>query len=278
MKQIKFNTGGQPYRNPDFETQQAEIYKAIEGQLNDTGAAVVSGCHLTGTNLSTGLVFLEGKLRELTETSISSFPCYIVAAAPIESDSRAHADSIARTTKISYNAEITYEIPATGQYIEVTGSGCSRRLQHSIVNASGLPANWSYVECVRFAPPTTALQSVAANNTVPVNFATEIDDLNEYNATTGEFVASQNGIYNISFGGRSVSEGGGFSFNIQFWDGSAWKNIAFTLQHVTNIQSTVMCSANKKLLTGQKVRCVFYNAATAVRYIDEAFLSITRIA
>jgi len=286
MKQIKYNSGGQPFFNSDFALQQSEIYKAIENQYADVaGGVVLSGCVVTGNSISAGLVYLDGKIRELASATGLSFPCYIKASPQIDYDSRVHTeDNQNKTTKSEFKAEITTTIPVSGDYITVTASGINRRLEYVIKNETTgeysidgyvLNPSYSYVEASRTTPQT--LTAIGVNL---VDFTSETDDLNEFNVSTGEFVASQSGVYQVNFSVRvsMTNANDGYSAIIYFWNGSGWEIIAESLLNIAGlIQSKLCVSVARRLVAGQKIRISAYTHGTAAKTLENAHLSIVRL-
>ena len=282
MKRIKYNSGGQPFFNSDFALQQTEIFKAIENQFMDTGGVVLSGCVVTGNNISLGLVYLDGKIRELAAATGLSFPCYIRAAAQIDYDSRVHTeDNQNKTTKSEFKAEIVNSVPS-GEYITVSASGVDKRLQYVFKNdqngqfaLDGFGLNAGKVSYVELSRSTN--QVVAGNTDTAINYTTKVDDLNEFNVATGEFVAANSGIYSFHASARTDLSGEGFGLSLQFWNGSSWVVIAESIRNVISIQGTVMVSAIKKLSAGQKVRIRYFAFGSESKTIQGAYASIARI-
>ncbi len=282
MKQIKFNSGGQPFRNADFALQQAEIYKAIENQFADTNGFVFSGCVVTGNNISPGLVYLDGKIRELAAATGLTFPCYIKASSVIEYDSRLHTeDNNNKTTKQEYKAEIVNSIPTSGDYITVTANGVDKRLvvntknsqnEYAITGFEQNKGKVSYVELSR-----TTNQIVPANTGVPIDFTSKIDDLNEFDVPSGEFTALNSGIYSIHCSVRTDLAGEGFEILIQFFNGSSWVTFANSIRNIHYGQGAITVSAVKKLSAFQKIRIRYVSVGASNKVISWAYASIARV-
>lgn len=208
MKEIKYNVGGQPFYIEDDQLQQEEIFKAIEKQFADTNGLVLSGCVVTGTSISAGLVYLDGKIRELQAATGLTFPCYIKAAPTLEYDSRIHVeDNQNKTTKRAYNAEITTTLPTSGDYITVTAQGCNKRLQYVIKNdqnnqytPAGFELNNGKVSYVKAY--TGYINNISTSGSVFTNYTEVEDTLNEFDAITGEFTALQAGLYMVAGSAR----------------------------------------------------------------------------
>ncbi|GAB4132164.1 MAG: hypothetical protein Fur0027_19660 [Raineya sp.] len=281
MKRIKYNSGGQPFRNSDFALQQTEIYKAIENQFADTNGFVFSGGVVTGNSISPALVYLDGKIRELAGATGLTFPCYIKASTVIEYDSRLHSeDNNNKTTKQEYKAEIVNSVPS-GDYITVSASGVDKRLVIQTKNAanqysvSGFEQNAGKVSYVEVKKTTN--QVVPGNTNVAIGFTSEIDDLNEFDVATGEFVAQNAGIYSFHATVRTDLAGEGFSITLQFWNGSAWDIIAESLRNVVAMQGNITVSCVKKLSAGQRVRIRYYSFGGSSKIIQGAYASIARV-
>lgn len=274
MKQIKYNNQDQPFVNSDFELQNEEIYKAIENQHKGRQAFVFSGCIVSGLDISEGLCFINGKIVELAAATVAAFPRYIKLT-QVDYAPRLHPQSGSNLdTKTNYKAEIVEDNDGLTDYITITSSGCNRRIQNYFVDADGLPIGWSYVECNK--PFGSVNQNIVIGPALPVSFSTEVDDLNEYDASTGVFTAQKAGFYSISFGGRIDLAGDGFSFDIYFWNGTSYDLIASSLRNLVSIQGTVTTSCTKKLKAGEKIKVgVIAYGTTAT--IQQAFLSIARI-
>lgn len=282
MKQIKYNSGGQPFFNSDFALQQTELYKAIEDQFKDTQGVVISGGVVTGNSISPALVYLDGKIRELAAATGLTFPCYIRAATQIDYDSRVHTeDNQSKSTKSEFRAEIVGSVPS-GNYITVSATGCNKRLQYLLKNSenifetSGFDLNKGRVSYVEISRNTNQTLATGINL---VTWTTEIDDLGEFNATTSEFVASQDGIYTVSFSARvDITTTSGFDLSVEFWNGSAWVVVANSLRNTANIQGAITVSANKKLTATQKIRIIVNAFGTGFGTLQYAYASIVRIA
>lgn len=282
MKQIKFNSGGQPFRNADFALQQAEIYKAIESQFTDTNGFVFSGCVVTGNNIGGGLVYLDGKIMELAPATGLAFPCYIRAAAQIDYDSRLHTeDNQNKTTKSEFKAEIVNTLPS-GNYITVSASGVDKRLVINTKNTqneyavTGFQQNTGKVSYVELSRSTN--QVVAGNTDVAISYTAQVDDLSEFDVANGEFTALNSGIYSFHASVRTDLAGEGFGLSLQFWNGSGWVVIAESLRNIVSAQGTITVSAVKKLSVGQKVRIRYSSFGASSKAIQYAYANIARIA
>lgn len=274
MKQIKWNQQDQPTKNSDFKLQQEEIYKAIEDQFKGTPAFVFSGCNVSGLNVSAGLCYIEGKVVELEAATVEAFPRYIKLTT-IDYDPRLHPQSSSNLdTKTNYKAEIVDSTSGLTDYITISSTGCNRRIQNYFTNENNLPVDWSYVEAHKDFG--TGNQTITVGTPAPITFTSETDDLAEYTAGTGIFVAQKAGIYTASFGGRVDLAGDGFALEIQHWNGSAWVVIANSLRNTVSMQGNVTTSTQKKLSAGGQLRFMV-SAFGSNASLQEGHLSISRI-
>ncbi|WP_448529207.1 hypothetical protein [Raineya sp.] len=289
MKQIKFNSGGQPFFNSDFALQQAEIYKAIEHQFLDTNGLVLSGCVVTGNSISAGLVYLDGKIRELASATGLTFPCYIKSSPQIDYDSRVHTeDNQNKTTKSEFKAEITNTLPVSGDYITVTASGVNKRLQYVLKNdqngqftPDAFALNAGKVSYVRAS--TSYILNLGTSATVFTNYSEASDDLNEFDAISGEFVAAKAGIYLVAGCVRidyPSDTNNSAEILVEKFSGS-WVTEANYLQASASVtfQSVFALSVAVKLNLGEKIRVAArrFGVSTPVNTKIE-LLNITRIA
>lgn len=275
MKQIKYNDQDQPFINSDFKLQNDEIYKAIEDQYKGTPAFVFSGCVVSGLDISNGLCFIGGKIVELAAATVTAFPRYIKLT-QVDYEPRLHPQSGSNlNTKTNYKAEIVDDNEGLTDYITVTSAGCSRRIQNYFVDADGLPIGWSYLSAHKQFGTGNQLITVAGGSK-PINFISEVDDLGEYDSTTGIFVAQKSGIYIASFGGRVDLSGDGFIFQIEYFNGSTWTVIGNSLRNAITMQGNVTTSAMQKLNAGQKLRFLV-SAVNADANLAEGHLSLTRV-
>lgn len=283
MREIKYNSGGQPFYVEDSELQQDEIFKAIENQYANTNGCVLSGCVVTGNAISAGLVYLSGKIRELPNQTGLTFPCYIKASAVQEYDSRIHfEDNQNKTTKRAFNAEITNTMPVSGDFITVTATGCNKRLQYVLKNdqngqfapdAFTLNAGKvSYVKASRVTNQTLA------NGGNLISWTSEIDDRNEFDATNSEFTATEAGIYAVSCSVRvDTTSASGYALGVEIWNGSAWVAVAESLRNAFFSQGAITVSTCEKLAAGGRLRVVVLTFGTGFGPIQYAYLSIARV-
>ncbi len=78
MKELTSVTGGRFLFFDDIQDLQASALGSAAALYFGKGNFVISGCSVTGNTISAGYVYLDGKVREVPETSNLSFPVYIV--------------------------------------------------------------------------------------------------------------------------------------------------------------------------------------------------------
>ncbi|KOY85027.1 hypothetical protein AD998_01690 [bacterium 336/3] len=273
MKQIKYNNQDQPFVNSDFELQNEEIYKAIENQHKGRQAFVFSGCIVSGLDISEGLCFINGKIVELAAATVAAFPRYIKLT-QVDYNPRLHPQSGSNLdTKTNYKAEIVEDNDGLTDYITITSSGCNRRIQNHFISENGHRLNWSYVECHKDFG--SGNQNISANSSSRVIFTSEVDDLGEYDASTGIFTANQSGTYTFHWGGRVDLGGDGFSFLIEFLDNATWRVLAQSLRNVVSMQGNITTGFSRRLNAGQQVKFSVVSFAANIS-VQEAHLSIIR--
>ena len=265
MKEIKYNNGGQPYFNTDFELQNTEIFKAIEMQFADSGGVVLSGGMVTGNAISAGLAYLSGKIREITPASGLTFPCYLVAAPVVEYDSRIHTeDNGNKTTKKDYKSEIVTVLPVGVDFITISASGCNKRIQHTTKNdqngqfaPNGFALNAGVQTYVKVNTPSYQV-AVPLTGVVFTGYTKQEDSLNEFNDISGEFTALKTGIYFVSGSARfdfSASDNTGFLIVEKFSAGVWLQDCIFVIGNATSFfQNAFAFVSQVKLLAGEKIR------------------------
>ncbi|TGE23542.1 hypothetical protein [Hymenobacter metallicola] len=92
MKYLKFEPGGRPYANDDFDVLQDEVYAALQAHLQGAPPLVISGCTVTQTNgvgsISPGFIWLAGNIQRYEGASNVTFPAEVVAGPYIDTDLR----------------------------------------------------------------------------------------------------------------------------------------------------------------------------------------------
>ena len=275
MKEIKYNSGGQPFYIEDDQLQQVELYKAIENQFLGTDGFVFSGCVVTGNAISAGLVYLDGKIREIPNATGLTFPSYIKASSILEYESRLHTeDNQNKTTRKAYNAEITTTLPVSGNYITITATGCSNRIRYELTKADGQTFGKTYVKA-----SSAAITGVTTTPSVFTTYTEQADELNEFNATTGEFTAQKAGLYLVA-GSASMSfdTGTGGQVYLEKFSGSWATEIAYIINFLPNfLQNTLALSCIVKLAAGEKLRISTANFNVSTMNAKVENLNITNV-
>lgn len=134
MDRLDFKSGGQPFYNRDFKFQFSQLFKSVEKQYEEQGAFVLSGCQVSESAISSGLVYIGGKIMEFEGVVGVSFPVYLKQATPIQHEERFFAeDNANKTTRVNYHAKVTSIEPINEEYIEIRSDGAKRFLQTLIV-------------------------------------------------------------------------------------------------------------------------------------------------
>lgn len=291
MKKIRYSPGGQPFRNSDFQLQQEEIYKAIHANLESLEGCIVSGCVLTGTSLSAGYVHLDGKILPLAAATGLSFPCYIRQAAPVDFDVRQFSEDLQnKATKTEEKAEIVTTIPSSGQFITITAAGADRRLslirrneQNGQFTPDGFALNAGKVSHV--IASSSLLSNISTSITPFTSYSEVVDELNEFNATSGEFTAQSSGLYLVAGAGRLTYASSSVAdrraeIAIQRFSGGSWVSQVSYAQEAPSdfFGSTFAIAMSFRLVAGERIRLIArrLGAATGINAIVST-LNITKI-
>ncbi len=137
LNRLEFKSGGQPVFNRDFRLQFENLYKAIEDQYKNQGAFILSGCEVTGSTISPGLVYIDGKILEFAGKSEVSFPAYLRMASPVYHEERMFVEDAAnKTTRVNYFADLVGIPPTSGEYIVVESQGGTRILTPVVMESN----------------------------------------------------------------------------------------------------------------------------------------------
>lgn len=129
MKEFNAQSGGRFLFTEDLLNMQ-DLALASTSLLFESNNCVISGCAVNGTSISSGYVYINGKIRKFSGASnITSFPQYIVEANSKESVE--YKDGTSKIARTIYGCALSREIPTnidivTGvvpQFIEVTANG-----------------------------------------------------------------------------------------------------------------------------------------------------------
>ena len=133
MKEFVAQTGGR-YTYIDDILNLQELALAMTHLFDGCDDFVLSGCKVSGTSLSSGFVYINGKIRYFEGTESTTFPVYLYEKNSIENVS--YADSVSKEGCKIYGCGIATEVPTaldtiTGKapaYITITREGNTRRV------------------------------------------------------------------------------------------------------------------------------------------------------
>jgi hypothetical protein len=129
MKEFSAQTGGR-YTYVDDIVNLQELALAFSGIFDECDNFIISGCKVSDTNISSGYVYINGKLRYFSGVSgITSWPQYIYETN--RSESIAYADGADKVGRNVYECVIGQSVPtvldpltgAVPAYIKITESG-----------------------------------------------------------------------------------------------------------------------------------------------------------
>lgn len=122
MKRLHFETGGRPLFNNDLDIVQTEILTALEAEYSGKGAFIVNGCSTTSSSISSGIVFIGGKIMRFEGASSVSFPIYLVKQEELLENETYETGGIKPTLK-NIKAIVSTTVPSGAEYITMTASG-----------------------------------------------------------------------------------------------------------------------------------------------------------
>jgi hypothetical protein len=122
MKRLHFETGGRPLFNNDLDIVQTEILAALEAEYSGKGAFIVNGCSTTSNSISSGIVFMDGKIMRFEGASSVSFPIYLVMQEELLENETYETGGIKPTLK-NIKAIVSTTVPSGAEYITMTASG-----------------------------------------------------------------------------------------------------------------------------------------------------------
>ena len=133
MKEFVAQTGGR-YTYIDDILNLQELSLAMTHLFDGCDDFVLSGCMVSGTSLSKGFVYINGKIRYFEGIESTTFPVYIYEKNSIENVP--YADSVSKEGCKIYGCGIATEVPTsidpiTGMapaYITITNEGKTRRV------------------------------------------------------------------------------------------------------------------------------------------------------
>lgn len=116
MKEFYSTTGGRHIYNADFKDLQDSIIAATELFRACGGNFVISGCEYDSDNekVNSGYVWLDGKLRMVEETSVTSLVSLCIVASDSAGESVSYADGTAHKRNDVYGTSISNQSAASG--------------------------------------------------------------------------------------------------------------------------------------------------------------------
>lgn len=150
MKEYTSQTGGR-YTYIDDIMNLQELALAFASIFDGCDNFIISGCQVSGTTLSAGFVYINGKIRYCAGASgISKWPIYLYESNTIEKVS--YADSSDKVGRNVYGCAVASSVPniadtLTGsvpQSIKVTSDGSALRLKDAFFGKYALVIDGSY--------------------------------------------------------------------------------------------------------------------------------------
>lgn len=135
MKEYDYTQGGRNTYVDDITNLQ-ELALSMSSIFEGCGNFIISGCELSSSGISSGFVYLNGKVRKFSGTShVAKFPVYLSEYNTIEKVP--YADSVEKNGRKSYQCVALTEAPVTPdivtqqtpQYIQVQSDGSARRIR-----------------------------------------------------------------------------------------------------------------------------------------------------
>lgn len=149
MKEFSAQTGGR-YTYVDDIINLQELSLAFASVFNDCDNFIVSGCEVSGSTISAGFVYLNGKLRKFSgATGIGTWPQYIYELNRTESVAYASgADKVGRN---DYGCSIGSSVPSTPDqltnaipaYIQIAKTG-GKQMKEAFFGKYALLLNSAY--------------------------------------------------------------------------------------------------------------------------------------
>jgi hypothetical protein len=99
------------------------MFDAVEAQYKGKGAFIIQGCTVTGNDISSGIVFIDGKIMPFAGATSVTFPVYMRKAADVLAEVRSLEQGGSAATQLHILAEITSSLPGSGEYIIMSASG-----------------------------------------------------------------------------------------------------------------------------------------------------------
>ena len=138
MKEFTSQTGGR-YTYIDDIMNLQNLALAFTSIFDECDNFIISGCQVSGTSISAGYVYLNGKIRYCTGTSgVSKWPMYLYENNSVERVS--YADSGDKIGRNIYGCAVSSSVPITNdvlteappQFISITSDGTALRLKEAL--------------------------------------------------------------------------------------------------------------------------------------------------
>ncbi|WP_195657943.1 hypothetical protein [Bacteroides stercoris] len=150
MKEFTSQTGGR-YTYIDDIMNLQDLALAFAGIFDGCDNFIISGCQVSGTNISAGYAYINGKIRYFTGTSgASKWPMYLYENNSVERVS--YADSGDKIGRNVYGCAISANIPVSNdtltkmppQFISIASDGSALRLKEALFGKYALMIDSPY--------------------------------------------------------------------------------------------------------------------------------------
>ena len=223
MKEFTSQVGGR-YTYIDDILNLQELSLAMVSLFDGCDNFIISGCQLSGTTLTPGYVYINGKIRYCAGTSgISTWPIYLYERNTVEKVS--YADSGDKVGRNVYGCAIGTSVPTSAdmltgsvpQFIRMSDGGSAMRLKDAFFGKYALTVDSSYssqnvnksmalggdLTVKGIIQSSTALQTVSGNNKGIISYNAS-GDLVIQSAATGrsayQMVIGSDGAYRFYVG------------------------------------------------------------------------------
>jgi hypothetical protein len=140
MKRVIQKVGSRKWCGDDWITIQNEALAATEAHFKDYGAHVLTGCIVSGTDISAGVVIIDGKACRYQGESSITFPRYLVKQ-ETEVDNENYETGGSKATYNEIYAVGQSSAPGSGEYVTIQSSGSVRKLMDVIRDNHDHPAS-----------------------------------------------------------------------------------------------------------------------------------------
>ena len=248
MKEFTSQTGGR-YTYIDDIINLQDLSLAFASIFDDCDNFIISGCEVNGTAITSGYVYINGKIRYCAgSNSIDKWPVYIYEYNSIEQV--AYADSGNKVGRNIYSCAIASAIPTTSdaitnnapRYIVVSANGNAQRLKDAFFGKYALLLDTPY-------DYQTINKSVQFNGTIMVNSGMTVQNAlnviasnaktNMYHSSDGTLVIDSQASPGTKCSIKLFTEGK-FSFYVDdILVASIDNNILKVSQSIQAVQSTI---------------------------------------